>query len=52
MLGGRNAKGSTKVGSVEFGGGLLGELSVNLGELSDIFPAACMIAKNFSTGSY
>jgi hypothetical protein len=25
---------------------------VNLGELSDIFPAACMIAKNFSTGSY
>jgi hypothetical protein len=45
MLGGRNAKGSTKVGSAEFGGGLLGELSVNLGELSDMFPAAGIIMK-------
>jgi hypothetical protein len=35
-----------KVGSAELGGGLFGELSMNLGELSDIFPAACMIVNN------
>jgi hypothetical protein len=27
---------------VEFGCGILGELSVNLGELVDIFPVACI----------
>jgi hypothetical protein len=35
-----------KVGSAELGGGLLGELSMNLSELLDIFPAACMIVRN------
>jgi hypothetical protein len=48
MLGRRNAKGSMKVGSAEFGGGLLGELPVYLGELSGMFPAAGMIMKSLS----
>lgn len=42
MLGGRNAIGSMNFGSVEFGCGLFGELLVNLGELVDIFLAACI----------
>jgi hypothetical protein len=45
MLGDRNTKCSTKVGSAEFGGGLHGELSVYLGELSDMFSAAGIVMK-------
>jgi hypothetical protein len=35
-------KGSGKLGSGELCSGLLGELLVHLGELMDIFPAACI----------
>jgi hypothetical protein len=48
MFGGRNANGSMKTGSDGLGGGLLGELSVYFGELSDIFPAASIIVKKLS----
>ena len=40
--GGRNANGTGKLGSFELESGLFGELSVYLGELVDMDPAACM----------
>ncbi len=42
MCGGRKANGSGKLGSFELEFGLFGELSVYLGELVDMDPAACM----------
>jgi hypothetical protein len=45
MFGGRNTKGSMKTGSDGLSGGLLEELSVYFGELSDIFPAAGIITE-------
>jgi hypothetical protein len=45
IFGGRNAKGSMNMGSDRLGGGLLGELPVHFGELSDILPATSVTVK-------
>jgi hypothetical protein len=42
ICGGSNANGSRKLGSFKRESGLFGELSVYLGELVDMLPAACI----------